>query len=67
MINICISIQIGVGSYVLGICGYEDYLLTGIYVCRNYERSKQKLNRKLYYPSQVQEATHLKQTKLSFF
>ena len=65
-INICISIQMGVGSYVLGICGDEDYLLTSIYVCRNYEWSKQKLNQKLYYPSQVKEASHLESTKLSF-
>ena len=52
-INICNSIQIGVKSYVLGICGDKDSLLTSNYVHRNYEWSKQKLNQKLYYPSQV--------------
>ena len=29
-------------------------------------RIKQKLNQKLYYPSQVQEASHLESTKLFF-
>ena len=32
MINICISIQIGVGSYVLGICGDEDYISSLVFL-----------------------------------